>query len=94
MKSEYPVRRTWPSKTFDRLRLIKLGVRKEKETADMVRLMLRVIYQAANAKLKVAARDITYFDVRTGEALSGELSDSHLANTIEGGCRVSRKCSM
>lgn len=72
----------------DRLRLVKLGIRKEKETADMVRLMLRVIYQAAKAKLNVTTRDITYFDVRTGEALSGEPSDSHLANTIEGGCRV------
>lgn len=72
----------------DRLRLVKLGVRKEKETADMVRLMLRVIYQAANAQLKVNTHDVTYFDIRTGEALSGELSDGHLANTIEGGCRV------
>ena len=72
----------------DRLRLIKLGVRKEKETQDMVRVMLRVIYQAAKAKLKVTTRDVTYFDVRTGEALSGEPSDNHLANTIEGGCRA------
>jgi hypothetical protein len=72
----------------DRLRLIKLGVRKEKETTDMVRLMLRVIYQAASAKLKVTPRDITYFDVSTGEAISGEPEDGHLARTIEGGCRV------
>lgn len=75
-------------KDGDRLRLVKLGIRKEKETADMIRLMLRVIYQAAKAKLKVTTRDITYFDVRTGEALSGAPSDSHLANAIEGGCRV------
>ena len=71
-----------------RLRLVKLGVRKEKETVEMVRLMLRVMYQAAKEKLKVSTRDITYFDVRTGEAISGEPSDRHLAETIDGGCRV------
>lgn len=71
-----------------RLRLIKLGVRKEKETVEMVRVMLRVIYQASKAKLKVTTRDITYFDVRTGEAISGEPSDSYLATTIENGCIV------
>ena len=54
----------------------------------MVRVMLRVIYQASKAKLKVTTRDITYFDVRTGEAISGEPSDSYLATTIENGCIV------
>jgi hypothetical protein len=72
----------------DRLRLIKIGVRKEKETTDMVRLMLRVIYQAAKTKLKVAAQDITYFDARTGEAISGEPSDMNLAPSIDNGCRI------
>lgn len=72
----------------DRVRLVKLGVRKEKETEDMVRLMLRVIYQAAKEKVRVTTRDITYFDVRTGEAISGEPTDSHLAQTIDNGCRV------
>lgn len=72
-----------------RLRLVKLGIRKEKETTAMVRIMLRVIYQAATkGKLKLTTRDVTYFDVRTGEAISGEPADSHLAQTIEGGCRV------
>lgn len=71
-----------------RLRLVKLGVRKDKETRDMVRVMLRVIYQAAKMKLKVNVPDITYFDVRTGEAISGEPSDSHLAQTIENGCLI------
>jgi hypothetical protein len=72
----------------ERLRLVKIGVRKEKETMDMVRLMLRVIYQAAKAKLQVATRDITYFDARTGEAISGEPEDSRLSTTIDNGCRV------
>jgi hypothetical protein len=72
----------------DRLRLVKIGVRKEKETADMVHLMLRVIYQAAKTKLKVTTRDITYFDARTGEAISGEPADRNLAPSIDNGCRV------
>lgn len=72
----------------DRLRLVKLGVRKEKETTEMARLMLRVIYQAAKTKLKVRPRDITFFDVRTGEAISGEAADSNLAQSIEKGCAV------
>jgi hypothetical protein len=75
----------------DRLRLIKLGVRKEKETTDMVRLMLRVIFQAAKAKLKASVEDVTYFDVRTGEAISGTPSDKHLAATIDTGCGVLRQ---
>jgi len=72
----------------DRLRLVKLGVRKEKETTDMVLLMLRAIYQAAKTKLEIAAQDITYFDVRTGEAISGKSADSCLAPSIDNGCRI------
>jgi hypothetical protein len=72
----------------DLLRLVKLGVRKKKETTEMVRLMLRVIYQAAMAKLEISARDITYFDVSTGEAISGQPADSHLAYNIDNGCRT------
>jgi hypothetical protein len=69
-----------------RLRLIKLGVRKEKETSEMIRLMLRVIYQGAKAKLAINPQDITFFDVSTGKALSGKSSDDELAGTIETGC--------
>ena len=75
----------------DRVRLVKLGVRKEKETTAMVRLMLRVIYQAAVTKLKVTTKDITYFDARTGEVISGEPADKHLAKTIDTGCRLLRQ---
>ena len=71
-----------------RLRLVKLGVRKEKETPDMVRIMLRVIYQAAKKKITLDARDVTYFNVRTGEAISGDASDRRLASTIDNGCSV------
>lgn len=72
----------------NRLRLVKLGVRKEKETSDMVRIMLRVIYQAAKIKLEISPQDITYFDVKNGEVISGEAADSRLASAIDNGCRV------
>ena len=73
-------------KDGSRFRLIKLGVRKEKETVEMVRVMLRVIYQAASSKLEIEAKDITYFDVKTGTAISGKQSDSTLAGAIDEGC--------
>jgi hypothetical protein len=53
--------------------------------------MLRVIFQAAKAKLKASVEDVTYFDVRTGEAISGTPSDKHLAATIDTGCGVLRQ---
>jgi hypothetical protein len=69
-----------------RIRLIKLGVRKEKEIEDVVRVMLRVIYQACEGQLAIAPEDIAYFDVSTGEVIRGAQADSRLARTIEGGC--------
>jgi hypothetical protein len=75
----------------ERLRLVKLGVRKEKESEEVVRLMLRVIYQAAATKLKINPQDITYFDVSNGEAITGERSDPRLEGTIDNGCRTLRQ---
>jgi hypothetical protein len=72
----------------DRIRLVKLGVRKAKETEEMVRLMLRVIYQAAKSQLKLSPSDITYFDVATGDSITGDYGDKNLEQTIEGGCRA------
>jgi len=74
-----------------RVRLVKLGIRKEKESEDLIRLMLRVIYQAASAKLKLGPGDVTYFDVATGDAISGNSGDGALSEAIEGGCRVLRQ---
>jgi hypothetical protein len=74
-----------------RMRLVKLGVRKEKEPKEMVRIMLRVIYQAAKAKLAIATRDVTYFDVKTGAVIPGEPTDSYLAKSIENGCIILRQ---
>jgi hypothetical protein len=72
----------------ERTRLIKLGVRKEKEIEETIRLMLRVVYQAAQTKMEIAPRDITYFDVATGEAITGDHSDKRLAQSIERGCTI------
>ena len=68
------------------IHLIKLGVRKEKEIEDVVRLMLRVIYQACEGQVEIAPEDIAYFDVSTGEVIRGAQADLRLARTIEGGC--------
>ncbi len=73
----------------DRLRLVKLGVRKKKELEVMVRLMLRVVYQAAfKEKLRVNPQDITFFDVKSGETISGTRADSSFEKRIEEGCRL------
>lgn len=69
-----------------RIRLIKLGVRKEKEIEDVVRVMLRVLYQACEGQIEIPPEDIAYFDVSTGEVIRGSRSDLRLASTIEGGC--------
>lgn len=69
-----------------RLRLIKLGVRKEKESFEMISVMLRVMFQAASLKLDITPKDITYFDVKTGQAISGKDSDSQLSDLIDNGC--------
>jgi hypothetical protein len=75
-------------KDGNRIRLVKLGVRKEKELEEAIRLMLRVVYQAAHPKMEIAPRDISYFDVATGEAITGDHGDSRLAQTIERGCTI------
>jgi hypothetical protein len=69
-----------------KIRLVKLGVRKEKEVENVVRLMLRVIYQAAAKDIEIAPSDIAFFDVSTGEIFKGTPSDSTLSSTIDGGC--------
>lgn len=71
-----------------RTRLIKLGIRKKKETEEMVRVMLRIIFQAGAEKLSIQPNDVTYFDTATGHIISGDPSDSNLAKTIDGGCVV------
>lgn len=68
-----------------RLRLVKLGVRKESEDPDVIRLMLRVIYQAASSKTTISPQDVLFFDVSKKETLRGDGDDVALEQTIEVG---------
>lgn len=69
-----------------RLRLVKLGVRKQSEDPEVVRLMLRVIFQAASGKMEISPQDVVFFDVAKREVLRGSSRDASLAKTIETGC--------
>jgi len=69
-----------------RLRLIKLGVRKQSEDPEVIRLMLRVIFQAAAGKMEISPQDVLFFDVSKRETLRGDAGDANLAQTIEMGC--------
>lgn len=69
-----------------RLRLVKLGVRKQSEAPEVVRLMLRVMFQAASGKMEISPRDIVFFDISKREVLRGSREDAVLARTIEMGC--------
>jgi len=70
-----------------RLRLVKLGVRKETENPEVIRIMLRVMYQAACEKFpKIKPQDVTFFDVGNRLARHGSKNDSSLAKAIEDAC--------
>jgi hypothetical protein len=69
-----------------RLRLVKLGVRKQSEDPEVIRLMLRVIYQAAAGKMDISPQDVLFFDVSKREVLRGSKGDAALAQIIEIGC--------
>jgi hypothetical protein len=69
-----------------RLRLVKLGVRKQPENSEAIRLMLRVMYQAASSRMEISPQDVLFFDVSKRETLRGIKGDAALAKTIEMGC--------
>lgn len=72
-----------------RLQLFKLGIRKKRETQEMIRLMLRAIFKAAKTKMtKFAPDDTGYFDVATGDIVRGEVADSSLDSSIQGACKT------
>jgi len=75
----------------NRLRLIKLGVRKGSEDREVIRLMLRVIYQAASGKAQISPKDVLFFDVANKETLHGNWNDAILAQAIEVGCERLRQ---
>ncbi|MGB6193195.1 MAG: hypothetical protein WBF42_12060, partial [Terracidiphilus sp.] len=66
--------------------LVKLGVRKASEHPEIIRLTLRVIYQAAVEKLQITPEDVFFFDISKREILRGSRGDADLARTIEMGC--------
>jgi hypothetical protein len=69
-----------------RLRLVKLGVRKQSEDPEVIRLMLRVMFQAGSGTMEISPRDVMFFDVSKREILRGSEGDAALARTIEAGC--------
>src|SRR5450432_2895364 len=46
-----------------RLKLVKLGITKKGDNPELVRIMLRVMYLAANADHREQPNDVVYFDV-------------------------------
>lgn len=69
-----------------RLKLVKLGIRKKGDNPEVVRIMLRVIYQAALTRFKVEPHDVVYFDVLNAARVRGSHRDADLATTIDNGC--------
>jgi hypothetical protein len=66
--------------------LIKLGVRRKKEQPDLIRVMLRVIYQAAAQKLSLSPSDVIYLDLTAGAVILGDPADKDLSPVIDDGC--------
>ena len=69
-----------------RLKLVKLGITKGGDNMELVRIMLRVMYQAANAEYQVQPHDVVYFDVGNAVRRRGSSDDCDLATTIDNGC--------
>jgi hypothetical protein len=65
---------------------VKLGVTKDGDNPEVIRIMLRVIYQAASIQYQVEPRDVVYFDIANAARLRGSREDSDLASTIDNGC--------
>jgi hypothetical protein len=67
---------------------LKLGVRKEAENPEVIRIMLRVIYQAASGRIDgIQPEDISFFDIAKKQTLHGSKKDAPLARTIDVGCQ-------
>lgn len=71
-----------------RLKLVKLGVTKDGDNPEVVRIMLRVMYQAANKEYEVQPHDVIYFDVANAVRIRGSNEDADLATTIDNGCET------
>ena len=70
------------------IKLLKLGVTKDGDKPEVVRIMLRVIYQAAKTRFKLASQDVVYLDIANGERTHSSHEDAGLAATIDNGCNA------
>jgi len=68
--------------------LIKLGPNKDSLSPDAVRLILRLIFQAASGKFELSPQDIVYLDVKNSASVLGSSGDSSLSATIDSACRT------
>src|SRR5580692_3174389 len=55
---------------------------------ELVRIMLRVMYQAAIAEYQVQPHDVAYFDVTNAVRMRSSVDDCDLATTIDNGCNT------
>lgn len=69
-----------------RLKLVKLGTTKKGANPELIRIMLRVIYQAAIIEYDVQPHDVVHFDVTNAVRMRSSSEDSDLATTIDNGC--------
>jgi hypothetical protein len=69
-----------------KIKLVKLGITKRGDNPEVVRIMLRVIYQAATTRFQIEPRDVVYFDVANAARMHGSDQDGDLATTIDNGC--------
>jgi len=72
-----------------KLKLVKLGIKKQADNPEVVRIMLRVIYQAAKSEgKKVEPHDVVYFDVANAARIRSKHGDSDLETTIDNNCNA------
>lgn len=69
-----------------KLKLVKLGVRKDGDNPEVIRIMLRVIFQAARQRFQIEPRDVIYFDIANSARIRGSERDIDLATIIDNGC--------
>lgn len=74
-----------------KIKLVKLGITKKKDNPEVIRILLRVMYQAAKGNVAVEPEDILYFDVSNGARLRGSQEDADLKSIIENGCETLAK---
>ncbi|HEX4321521.1 MAG TPA: hypothetical protein VHZ52_11495 [Acidobacteriaceae bacterium] len=66
--------------------LVKLGPNKKPLDPDAVRIILRLIYQAAADTFQISPQDIVYLDIKNSASILGGDEDSMLASTIDNAC--------